>query len=88
MGSLMVRYPGGTRKIEIGTTLRVGRDERADLRLNHPDVSRRHLVIYYADGWCIADEGSSNGTWVNGERISAVLEAAIGPRDKPEGDGL
>lgn len=72
MGSLMVRYPGGTRKIEIGTTLRVGRDERADLRLNHPDVSRRHLVIYYADGWCIADEGSSNGTWVNGERISAV----------------
>lgn len=29
-------------------------------------------MIYYADGWCIADEGSSNGTYVNGGRIEAA----------------
>ncbi len=72
MTAITVHYPAGSRSLEAGTTLRIGRDERADLRLNHPDVSRRHLVIYYADGWCIADEGSSNGTWVEGTRISAM----------------
>lgn len=72
MAGLTVRVLGQERTIDVGTTLRVGRDERADIRVNHPDVSRRHLVFYYADGWCVADEGSSNGTWVAGERISAL----------------
>ncbi len=69
---LTVVHPQGVQSLSPGMTLRVGRDERMDLRLVHPDVSRRHAVIYYADGWCIADEGSSNGTFLNGERISAA----------------
>lgn len=72
MTELTITHPEGVLSLAPGKTLRVGRDERMDLRLVHPDISRRHAVIYYSDGWCIADEGSSNGTFLNGERISAA----------------
>ena len=33
-------------------------------------MSRLHAVLErFAAGWCVTDLGSSNGTWVNGERI-------------------
>ena len=33
-------------------------------------ASRLHAVLErFAAGWCVTDLGSSNGTWVNGERI-------------------
>jgi DNA-binding CsgD family transcriptional regulator len=35
-------------------------------------ASRLHAVLErFAAGWCVTDLGSSNGTWVNGERIWA-----------------
>ena len=35
-------------------------------------ASHLHAVIErFAAGWCVTDLGSSNGTWVNGERIWA-----------------
>src|SRR4051794_15882000 len=37
-----------------------------------PTVSHLHAVLeQFAAGWCVTDLGSSNGTWVNGERIWA-----------------
>jgi predicted component of type VI protein secretion system len=33
-------------------------------------ASRLHAVLErFAAGWCVADLGSSNGTWLNGERV-------------------
>jgi pSer/pThr/pTyr-binding forkhead associated (FHA) protein len=33
-------------------------------------ASRLHAVLeHFPAGWCVTDLGSSNGTWVNGERI-------------------
>jgi pSer/pThr/pTyr-binding forkhead associated (FHA) protein len=33
-------------------------------------ASRRHASVQYANGaWSVRDEGSSNGTWVNGVRV-------------------
>jgi FHA domain len=35
-----------------------------------PLVSHLHAVLErFSAGWCVTDLGSSNGTWVNGERI-------------------
>jgi hypothetical protein len=35
-----------------------------------PTASHLHAVLErFAAGWCVTDLGSSNGTWVNGERI-------------------
>ncbi len=51
-----------------GTT--VGRDD-CDVVLTDPEVSRRHAVLVASsDGLAIEDLGSTNGTWVNGQRIA------------------
>ena len=54
----------------------VGRDERNDLVLSDPSVSRFHLELTPAAGSVVVrDKGSSNGTRVNGRPVSeAVLE--------------
>ncbi|MBJ8345686.1 FHA domain-containing protein [Antrihabitans sp. YC2-6] len=52
--------------------LTIGRDSTADIPLSgHPEVSRLHAVLeLIADEWTIADHGvSTNGTFVNGERV-------------------
>lgn len=51
----------------------VGRDEGNDLVLAHPEISRRHARIERdGSGWRIVDLRSTNGTWVNGERVTAA----------------
>jgi pSer/pThr/pTyr-binding forkhead associated (FHA) protein len=49
----------------------VGKAAENDVALEHdPTASHLHAVVErFAAGWCVTDLGSSNGTWVNGERI-------------------
>lgn len=50
----------------------LGRDTGRDIVLADPMVSRRHATLRAEGGvWTITDEGSSNGTYVNGARVSA-----------------
>lgn len=53
----------------------VGRHPASDLQLDPDhdlDVSGRHAELVYADGhWVLRDLGSSNGTLVNGHRLTA-----------------
>lgn len=56
--------------------LRIGRDPGNGLRLSHETVSRAHAELSLRDGaWILRDLGSTNGTTVNGRRVtgSAVV---------------
>ena len=58
----------------------LGREQgSADLVIDDPGVSRRHArLVTDAGGVIVEDLGSSNGTYVNGERISGPVEVATG----------
>jgi pSer/pThr/pTyr-binding forkhead associated (FHA) protein len=68
-----------------GRATRVGRHEENDIVLAGPTVSARHATIRKEQvGTVIEDEGSLNGTFVNGELVQQqLLEAGdriqIGP---------
>jgi hypothetical protein len=54
----------------------IGRATDADIVLDDPGVSRRHAEVHLLDGQArVIDLGSTNGTYLNGERVHA---AAIG----------
>lgn len=49
----------------------VGKAAENDIALTEdPTASHLHAMLErFPAGWCVTDLGSSNGTWVNGERI-------------------
>lgn len=54
-----------------GRSLIIGRDPGCDVRLDHYSVSRRHARLFRTEtAWFISDLGSTNGTIVNGSRIT------------------
>ncbi|MEM7626720.1 MAG: FHA domain-containing protein [Planctomycetota bacterium] len=51
------------------------------IKLPDSRISRRHAEISVQNGvWVIRDLGSSNGTWVNGQRITTLCELEEGDR--------
>ena len=57
----------------------VGRDEGADVLIYNPSVSRRHAEIRLGDsGWEVEDLGSSNGTFLLGQRIEGAQSIGLG----------
>jgi pSer/pThr/pTyr-binding forkhead associated (FHA) protein len=64
-----------TRLIPLpGPVTHVGRGFSADIRLDEQSVSRRHAIIVdRGTGARILDDRSANGTFVNGQRVSAAL---------------
>ena len=66
-------YDSGERAVAVllkdGWT-RVGRSLAADVRLDDPTVSRRHVLIYRDEqGAKVLDDRSLNGVFRNGERV-------------------
>jgi hypothetical protein len=57
----------------------LGRSKDADLRIDDPNVSRKHAAIYWNDGRLILEDlGSTNGTLVNGYPVTSTV---LRPRD-------
>jgi len=60
------------RTLEVSSMTVLGRDGHSDLELDDEFASSRHARIDpRADGVWIEDLGSTNGTFVNGERVTA-----------------
>ena len=70
------------RDIEVNRPLtRLGRDASNDVRLDHPTVSSFHAEISKQnDKFSIEDKNSTNGTYVNGERIRGRVQ--LKPHDR------
>ena len=67
--SLLRRSNGEVIRVEK-QSFRIGKGEGADYYVNNPAVSRHHAEIRARSGnWFIIDRNSTNGTFVNGERV-------------------
>ena len=65
-------------------TTRLGRGTDVDIRIDDAGVSRHHAEIVLSMPVLLRDLGSTNGTWVGGERITEMeltddTEITIGP---------
>jgi pSer/pThr/pTyr-binding forkhead associated (FHA) protein len=73
-----VRY-----ELELGR-IAIGRSAGADVRLPHLSVSESHATLeHMAGGYSLRDEGSTNGTRVNGAAL-----VPLRPRSLKEGDQI
>jgi FHA domain len=71
--------PSAGAELPLVGALTIGRDQGADLVLDDPGVSRNHArVTADAEGVVIEDLGSSNGTFVNGQALTAPQRLAEG----------
>ena len=61
-------------RVMPGSIKTVGRAPRADFVVDAPLVSRLHCRLTLgADGLLVEDLGSTNGTFVNGERVTTLV---------------
>ncbi len=67
-------------EIEVRLPLTIGREQGVGLVISHPLVSRQHCTLTRRDGFLwVKDMGSSNGTYVNGQRVA---EGKLEPGDR------
>jgi len=79
----MTRGPGAGRRFDIGAAaVTIGRDAQNDVPVEGTWVSRQHVrIAWTGTEYIVEDLGSTNGTFVNGERVG-------GPRALRSGDFL
>src|SRR5512142_2857985 len=76
MASLRLRRDNGAlTALEADRNL-LGRDAACEVVVDDKSVSRRHALIERrGEGWALTDQGSANGTYLDGRRVAeAVLQ--------------
>jgi len=85
---LRLSFPAGNVDVPAGTSLVLGRDPSESLVAaafaNYENVSRRHATITVSDTGhaTIRDEYSTNGTYVNDDRVLPGTDVRIGDGDR------
>ncbi len=79
--SLLFAPPLPPLRLTPGGEATLGRSPTCDLTLGSAQASRHHAVVRHdAEGVWLVDLGSTNGTFVNGERQSGPCRLAAGDR--------
>jgi hypothetical protein len=84
---LRLSFPTGNVEVPAGTSLLLGRDPAESLVAaafaNFENVSRRHATVTMDDGGhaSIRDEHSTNGTFVNGDRVLPGISVRLADGD-------
>ena len=69
--AVLVQVQTGERRTLRARSL-VGRSSKCELHLPNPNVSAEHAVIWWnGDSWLIRDNGSRNGTSVDGRPLTS-----------------
>jgi DNA-binding NtrC family response regulator len=68
---VLVNGPDAGKSYDLGQSLRIGKAaENNDVVLDHPTVSRNHLVVRrQGEQFVVQDLGSTNGTFIDGAQI-------------------
>lgn len=67
---LLVVGPPELGTLECPDNVRIGRGEGSAIRLQDDKVSRHHAELFrLGKHWCVRDLGSSNGTFLDGQRV-------------------
>lgn len=65
--------PGATFSLE-GDQIVIGRDSSSGVAINDAEVSRKHSRLTFQGGkYVLEDLGSTNGTFVNGQRLASPI---------------
>lgn len=73
MTSILIRISGeAERREELNAdVVRLGRHRSNQIVVDHPTVSEHHVVLTRKnDAWYVRDENSTNGTWLNRNRLN------------------
>jgi pSer/pThr/pTyr-binding forkhead associated (FHA) protein len=78
-GTATIRGAAGQFAVREGFEFRVGRDPvQCPIFLSEPRVSAVHATLKFEAGQLmVRDEGSNNGTWVSGARLSPGVWASV-----------
>ena len=87
--SIRSKTDGSEREVKcpIGDGLAVGRGAEDGVLLDGPDLSREHFVLTTDGSNVYVTDTSSNGTWLNGNRLQRSARAQVRAEDSIEVPG-
>ena len=75
---LVLRYRSQVFELDEGASFSIGRDPTSSLIVETEWVSRNHALVEWKRGYFMLADRSTNGTWLNREKVTGPLEMERG----------